>query len=90
MKQNWAYHEALGSSSDYRRRLFARVGCQFVMLCLSSHTAEEGHRIDRINARLICHCVSVLALSSMGSQASPRGGAEADFEALNNKQTYNK
>ena len=34
------------------------------------------------NARHDCHCVSDLAPSKMDFQASPRGGAEADFEAL--------
>ena len=33
------------------------------------------------NAQHDCHCVSDLAPSKMEFQASPRGGAEADFEA---------
>ena len=55
----------------------------YFVLC--SDIAEEPWK-DTVdyrsnNARHGCHCVSDLAPSKMDFQASPRGGAEADFEA---------
>jgi len=56
------------------------------VVCLLKCHALFSWRKDtvdyRSNVRHVCHCVSDLAPSKMDFQASPRGGAEADFEAL--------
>src|SRR5467141_2119193 len=60
------------SSQAFRAsRMLVEMPC-FV---LRSDTVEERHRSN------VCYCVSDLAPSKMDFQASPRGGAEADFEA---------
>jgi hypothetical protein len=47
---------------------------------------EKGGNVCSVSIYMgdcLCHyCVSDLAPSKMDFQASPRGGAEADFEAL--------
>ena len=50
------------------------------MLCLGSDIVEDTHH--RSNARHVCRCVSDLAPSKVDFQPSPRGAAEANFEAL--------
>ena len=63
-----------------RHRLFARVVC--LLKCHALFSWRKDTVDYRSNVRHVCHCVSDLAPSKMDFQASPRGGAEADFEAL--------